>query len=470
MDLEAKRKRQSLRIIISEAIMVLAVIITVVVLAFIVSGYWINSDFEVERQGMLQISSTPSGASVDIDGDIPWLQRTNTSKVLTSGEHTITLTKEGYDSWSKTVNIKEGLLYRLHYPRLFLNDRSSEKVFSATGSVLGIISSNHNSLLITNNTTKWNYLKLNSEKIDSKTLDIAKYFSNVSLTEDASAGLFNGEILDADWNYDANRILFKVKQADNIEWVLIDVNNIEKSINLTKEFGVNFSKVEIIDNAANNLLAVQNGNLHKIEVPGRSISAILVEKILDFDHYNNDIVFSAQRTSKDKIDYYIGFFRVGENQIKKLEFFDDPVRVLISKFYDEKNIIVLKDNIISVHKKERYQDEYTNYQLSFTPEHNEVGHDGEFIFMYSGNNIATLDMEADLVREWTIENAIFDWIDNDMLYTVSEGELIVYDFDGYNRRVIAKNVSSHFPIGITDNKWLYYFSDDQLVREWLIEH
>ena len=79
-------------------------------------------------------------------------------------------------------------------------------------------------------------------------------------------------------------------------------------------------------------------------------------------------------------------------------------------------------------------------------------------------------MEADLVREWTIENAIFDWIDNDMLYTVSEGELIVYDFDGYNRRVIAKNVSSHFPIGITDNKWLYYFSDDQLVREWLIEH
>ena len=57
MDREKTKRRQSLKVIISESIMVLAVIITVAVLAFVVSGYWVNSDFEVERQGMLQISS-----------------------------------------------------------------------------------------------------------------------------------------------------------------------------------------------------------------------------------------------------------------------------------------------------------------------------------------------------------------------------------------------------------------------------
>ena len=57
MDIEKQKKRQSFKIIISEIIMVLAVIATVTVLAFIVSGYWINSDFEVERQGMVQVSS-----------------------------------------------------------------------------------------------------------------------------------------------------------------------------------------------------------------------------------------------------------------------------------------------------------------------------------------------------------------------------------------------------------------------------
>ena len=77
-----------------------------------------------------------------------------------------------------------------------------------------------------------------------------------------------------------------------------------------------------------------------------------------------------------------------------------------------------------------------------------------------------------LKRRISIEHIIdFDKTrDSDMVYVIQDGDLIVYDFDGYNRRQLAKNVSSHFPAGITDNKWLYYFSDGQLIREWIVEH
>ena len=105
MNPEKARRRQSLKILISESIMVLAVVITVIILAFLVSGYWLNSDFKIERNGLLQVSSVPTGADVYIDGESAWLQRTNTSKILSSGEHSIKLTKDGYDTWSKTVNI-----------------------------------------------------------------------------------------------------------------------------------------------------------------------------------------------------------------------------------------------------------------------------------------------------------------------------------------------------------------------------
>lgn len=295
MDLDKKKKLKNLKVIISEAIMVLAVIITVTILAFIVSGYWINSDFEVERQGMLQISSVPTGANVNIDGEeSSWLQRTNTSKVLPAGEHTITLTKDGYDSWSKTINIKEGLLYRLHYPRLFLADRTPEEILSLSGITNATISSDREAMVLINNTTKWSYLKLNAEEPTSKSLDIANYFSSVSLAENASTGLFIGEILDADWDYDDAHVLFKVKSNDVIEWVLIDVNHPDKSINLTKEFSFDFSKVEMIDNSANTLLAIQNGNLHKIDMSSRQISASLVKNVSYFDHFNNEVVFTAK--------------------------------------------------------------------------------------------------------------------------------------------------------------------------------
>ena len=100
----------------------------------------------------------------------------------------------------------------------------------------------------------------------------------------------------------------------------------------------------------------------------------------------------------------------------------------------------------------------------------ETGHHGEFILLSNENHLATLDMESSMVREWEVESNHFGWLDNDMLYSVRESCLIVYDYDGLNRReLVSNNVSSHFPVAITDDKWLYYVSDGNLVREWLIE-
>ena len=457
--------------------MVLTVIITVIILGFVVSGYWLNSNFEVERQGMLQIYSTPTGASVEIDGETSWLQRTNTSKVLASGEHTVTLTKDGYDSWSKTINISEGLLYRIHYPRLFLKERSTEKVLNTTGSSIATMSADHELLILINNTTSWSLVNLNSNDIVEKKIDIAKFFQSASVTEDAENGTFEGEILNIDWDRDGAHALFKVKYRDNIEWVLLDVKNIERSVNLSKEFGWNFDDIKILDNSSNNLLAIQNGKLCKIDVSSRSISAILVENVTDFDYYNNEIVFSAQTPTEGNIlkeltgdpgSYFIGYFKLGDERITGLTFVNSPAKVAISRFYDDKLITILDGNAVNVYKEDGFENILTS-EITFIPEKLKVGTNGEFIIMYQGTNIATLDMEASAVREWSVENANFGWLDNYMIYaTNDDNSLVAYDYDGLNRRVLAPNVSSRFPAGITNNKWLYYFADGNLVREWLI--
>ena len=186
---------------------------------------------------------------------------------------------------------------------------------------------------------------------------------------------------------------------------------------------------------------------------------ICFDDIVSFDHFNNEIVFVA----KDSDAYYVGFFKIGDKPIELITL-EQPAKVVISKFYDEKYITILQDAKLNVYKKDGFT-EFAKYDLTFAPENIEVGHDGEFITMNTGARIATLDMEAKLVRELEAENAHFDWLDNDMIYVVDGGELIAYDFDGFNRRALAKNVSAHFPAGITDNKWLYYISDDNLMRE-----
>ena len=466
MNPEKIKRRQSFKIIVSETIMVVAVILTVIILALLVSGYWINSDFKVERQGLLQISSVPTGADVYIDGSSSWLQRTNTSKVLPSGEHTITLTKDGYDSWSKTINISEGLLYRLHYPRLFLLDRTAEEILNVPGTTLATISPDHNSLLLVNNTTEWTYINLDTDNIEPKAIDISQLFSSVSLADNAEKGLFTGQILDTHWDYDGSHVLFKTQSPENItEWVLLDIKNVAKSVNITREFGNNFSEIQILDNSSNNLLAIQNGNLHKIDISNKSLSAVLVESVINFDHYNNEIVFSAANlTESDAPNYYIGYFKIGDSNIAKLQNTTTQAKTTLSRFYEDKYITVLEDTTVSLYQKEDFK-LIDTFNLSFIPNTIEVGHDGEFITMSLDSQIATLDMEALAVTEWQTASTNYGWIDNDMVYSVENNSLSVYDYDGLNHRVIANNASPYFPAAITNNKWLYYFNNDTLIRE-----
>lgn len=460
MDPEKRARRQSLRVIISETIMVLAVVVTVAVLALIVSGYWLNSDFKVERQGMLQIYSVPTGANVAVDGDSPWFQRTNTSKVLSSGQHEIVLTKDGYDSWSKTIEISEGLLYRLHYPRLFLLNREKEAVYSTDTISFVTASPSRRLLLIADNTTAWTLINLDSDSPKATTLDISKYFSTISLASGATTGLFTGEIISAEWDNSNEHILFEVAGSTGVEWVLINIKNPASSINLTREFAADFNQIKIFDNSANSLLAIRNGNLHRIDVGARQISAILVEDVRDFDFYDSEIIYVTSAGIK--------MFGIGDSEDIPLLPASIAAQVLIGKFYDDKYIFVIDGGDITVYRKNNPEEEIMTATLSFVPENAKVGYDGSFVIMNSGANFATLDMETMSIREWTTDTTHYGWVSSYMIYSVYEGRLFVYDFDGLNRRELATNVSERFPVVITSDKWLYYFSDGTLMREWLI--
>ena len=451
MDSEKRAKRQSLRIIITEAIMVVSVILMVAILALLVSGYWLNSDFEVERQGMLQISSVPTGASVAVDGDAPWYQRTNTSKVLSSGEHAITLTRDGYDTWSKTINIREGLLYRIHYPRLFLNERTPEAVYDLSTVIFSTVSPDRTKLLTLTSSFEWSLVDLAADKVTAKPLQLASVVPQSST------------ILSADWDLSGSHILMKIDRGGATEWILIDVNTPASSINLTHEFAAtDFADVEIMDHSATTLLVTRSGNLHKINVPARQISAILVKNIQSYDHLGNEIVYSALSSSTS--GYEVGTFDIGNPNPKVLLNVPASSEVLLSRFYDDKYLTLVTGSSVTTYKKDDLTEVFAD-QLSFVPQKSKVGHSGEFITMLRDSSVATLDMESLAVREWSLDSQTYNWLDNDMLYAIKDGILVVYDFDGLNRRELATGVSTKTPVAITNDRWLYYGANDALIRE-----
>ncbi|MBQ3445495.1 PEGA domain-containing protein [Candidatus Saccharibacteria bacterium] len=478
MDYEKRAKRQSLRVIISESIMVLTVIVLVAVLAFVVSGYWVNSDFKVERQGMLQINSTPTGASVAVDGDAPWFQRTNTSKVLSSGEHHVVLTKDGYDSWAKTVNISEGLLYRLHYPRLFLANREKSTVYDATKARFATVSRDHKRMLIVGDTAEWTLLDLGSDDLNPKSLDVSKYFTSTTISDSDNSAtaepLFTGNIISAKWSGDNSHVLISADVDGSTEWVLLDIRDIKNSINLTREFAANFTDMRIFDNSASILLAIRSGNLHKIDVSSRQVSAVLVENVRHYDFYSQDVIYvsdSALGILKNATDPVLLTKFTATTSSKAEDSSMEPTiaaaassRAYLSRFYEDKYITVITGNNITVYNYDSKNQVFVS-DLSFVPEYVQLGSYGDYVFMNSGTAVATLDMESRALTYWSLDSTDYSWLESNLLYCTLNGVLSVYDYDGLNHRSLASGVSGDYPVTITDNKWLYYFSDGKLVRE-----
>lgn len=505
MDFEKRARRQSFRVIVSETIMVLAVVIMVAVLAFVVSGYWVNADFQVERQGMLQINSMPTGAYVAVDGEAPWYQRTNTSKVLSSGEHHIVLTRDGYDTWEKSVSISEGLLYRLQYPRLFLRERERESVYDTTGTTFATVSSDGNTMLLADSTTTWTLLNLDSDRLEPRSIDIAPYFTLTSLASGAATGLFTGEILSAEWSGDHAHLLIEAgatgaDASPATEWVLLDIKNPKNSINLTREFAVTFAGVRIFDNSAGTLLALRSGNLHKIDISARQISAALVSNVNFYDFYGQDIVFinhkglgitqlsgeptypklvasdsadATDPTLADSIDNANSGLAARTADVAPIAT-DAAIdtttaitaasRAYLSRFYETRYLNVITADRLTIYRQDDFT-ELASFEIGFAPDTVKVGRSGDFVFMNTDTSVATLDMESRRLVSWTLDSPRYRWLDNNMLYAVDDGSLAVYDYDGLNHRTLSSNVSSRFPVTITRNRWLYYFSDDAIIRE-----
>lgn len=460
MDPEQVKKRQTLRVLFSEAMMVVSVIIIMTVLIMITSGYWINQNFEVERQGMLQIFSSPTGATIEVDGETGWLVKTNNSKIVSSGEHEVKISKDGYDSWTKKVAVKEGLMYRIPYVRLFPLEREAEKI-NEISALKNSVSADFSSMLLIDDSTTWKLLKLSEDNVKTTSIGVGGVLSGENLAE---------RITDISWSKNANKVLMKVADELGGDWVLIDLKNIEKSLNLTKTFGVDFDDVKIFDQSGDFLLAVNDGDLRRLDVGAQTMSKVLAEHVLDFNMYNNSVVYVSRGGE-------------GQNSISILKDVDSkPVTIMstnsenafaaIGRFYDNDFLVVVDGQTLAFYEGQLSRADHNSFEqkysaeISFVPEKIKVDTGGVFFVMRSGRMVAALDMESGDMSEYDVEGDKIGWIDDYMIYTVNdEGSLIVYDFDGLNRRELSKNASSRFDAAIFEDKWLYYFSDGWLVRE-----
>lgn len=483
-EIKNRRKKRALKVFVTEALMVFAVIALVIVTTLIATGYNVKpgKDWTIERTGLVQIQSNPTGANIAID-DEPIFGWTNLSRSMTEGEHEIVLSRDGYESWSKKISVKAGLYYRLSYPRLFLNERKVEELeVIPDGFKISFAKDGNIALLYSNEKSTWKVLEINNEKPKSKDISVKDLFTALPEGETDS-----GVKIEA-WSGNSEKVLV----SRNGEWAVIDVKRPEKSVNLLKKYGMKFSEVKIANDAATEFYVISEGSLRKIDFEDEKISSILVHNVNTFDNLKLDLVYIADDDGDGKTSF--GVFKNGEAKDVKVDwsvnrdgatdseeesiFVPDSVKMIsFSEYYGDYYLnIISENNEWMILKGERSGGfDASNLNSLFykkfekAPTQLEVYGNGELFSVKFDDKTEIFDIEAEnVVKITTFLGA--DWLDEFMIYDISsEGELNVADFDRENQRKMTDNALQGTEVKISkNNRWMYFVSKDNKLSRVII--
>lgn len=492
MDFEEKKRRQLIRVIIAEVGMVLSVIAIVVVAIFAAMGFMISSNGNIEQSGLAQIHSLPTGANVKIDGNTI-MARTNLSRSLSAGTHSLEISRDGYDSWNNNIRISAGVLLRLYYPRLFLQNRVPEvaKNLTAIDNLEFYSPSPKRNYILyaEKGAPDWQLLDIRGDEVRTTTIDVSGVLwgmleendlqKKTPKTVETHAYKFHGIIDEIMWSNDESSVLVKVTYSGKSEWILVHLREVARSLNLTRTFGLGETRLAMIDDAANQLYALEKQQLRRINTSDETISRVLVDRVQSFANNGTRVIY----VSESEKSYLVGVFRDDDKSSTKLAEYpkDMTVRVALSEYYGEDYMSWLVNNKLTIMygRLPSYNIngiELSNYrfladelELSEVPDSFTGSPEGGYLIARKGNKYMVTELSDGELHEYTAPTEKLRWFDDSMMYAINNHNIIVWDFDGANKRNLAESIKKNdedttqiidqYDLVVTNNnRWLYYLT------------
>lgn len=463
MEREKKKKRQSARIIATNLFMGLSVVVIVTVLTLIAMGYNFNKDWGLEQSGLVQIRSNPSGALVEIDGETQF-SRTEMSKMLNSGEHTIKISKAGYDTWTRTLDVESGLLTKVDWARLFPIEKTIEKVNDyKTLRLVGVSPDDQYLILLAEDSATIQTINIKNDELKYGKIDL----STVMGLEKKETPVGRLEI--AGWNKNSDKFLLKWIVEEKTNWLFIDVKQPANNVNLSSKFLLNFDKLMIASDAGDKIWALEDGNLRMLNATEVTVSGVLINKI---ETIANNATTIAYVRNDEKTGKAIGLYKEGEKDgtiVQKISADVNSVRIALGSYwgddwiaYDMDDRIYVKSGTYpSYDKPTSSLKTIAEHDIDFSPEFIEVSPSGRFVMAYNKKQVVAVDTELKDYWPYEVDTEAggANWLDDFMTWEVLDEKLIVRDFDGNNRREIAGASGNMQLVSLTENnRWIYYIA------------
>lgn len=465
---QPSKQKVLLQRVVVYSLMTLSVVGLVVVLVFVMLGYQFNSDDgKIEQGGLVQFDSQPSGAEVTIDGRA-FGTRTASKTTMTAGQHYITMSREGYTSWQKSVTVVPGSVLWLNYARLVPTDLNPASVADFPAVTSAAASPDAKSMAVIEDVSS------PVVKIADLTREDAK-ITSLALPKDIYTSPGEGKTqrftIDS-WDPDSKYVLVKHDYDDDrTEWLVVDTDMPSASKNVTRLLDIAVSKLRFSNGDSTVLYAQIDGDIRKINLNDATLSRPLVTNVDTFDLYSDSMITYASRPDETTGKRTVGYYVDGADSPRVVRTIDDkeaPLRFTVGRYFNETFEAVALGDTVEVLRGDLPRDgkakialkPVTTFQIPGGAQYLSDQTNGRFIVAQNGATYATYDLELEKKTVTTLKGSSevkseLKWLDEYHIWSDRDGTLRLYEFDGANQQDIMTVVPG-LSVAVSPNgKYLY---------------
>lgn len=407
-------------------------------------GYYINVfTGEVSRNGLLIVDSQPDSASIYLNGD---LKRQTTAQRFFIEEDTyeVRLEREGYIPWQKTIFLQGSGLERLDYPRLFLQDRTTETVLSLPD--YDFVSQSPSG--------RWVVARVLSG--DSQTL---WRFDARDLTQDPEQliTLSYAAMPGVRWGEESQFILLRSPQLDQALWQVLDIEAaaLVQTPGLDAVLAGRAIEQVSFDTADPAFLLVSiESSLQRLGVSDPTNTVLISDKVSSYTSGERGVYFS--RIAKDSQEYEIVYWRDGSEAVMQTNL-ESSITTLESVVFDGVAYVAAysqEDGITVFYQDSGAQSERLS-QIRLALNELESAPNGRYFLLSNGDGkYASYDVKLDRSRRFEVSSGALgaiQWYDGAHMSGIEDGNLRIREFDGANGTTL---------VDVPDNLASYGFVND----------
>ena len=465
-----KKRKNTIKLYIGYVLIAIAIVLASIVLLFYALGYGIGRSGSVVRNGLVFIDSSPDGADIKIEHNSKIIKqdKTNTRLNIPEGTYNVTLSKTGYISWRRSFHLDGGGIERMQYPFLFPEKLDTANVQTYSKPTLLTTSSPDRRWIVVQNPANFLTLDIydgNQTKQEQKVRSI-----------NLPANLFKLNNKDdvltvTEWSTDNKHVLLQHTNAQNKQFVMVNIEEPDKSISIDTTFKASYSNIKLRDKKFDSMYLLDaSGNLLLGNTGDKSTKQLLTG-VIDFKPHGADTILYVTKKTDQEVSaniftsdksYQLRALPIGTEYLLDLAQFDGAWYMAVGT-KGQNQLYVYKNPLDWLKNPDSNQSIFARTMRVPNAAKVSFSNNAQFIALQGGQNFAVYDAENDRQFSYVISDALQDensakWMDGHRLVVKSNNRVVVFDYDGINKVTLSSILPGTNALFDRDYQELYTFA------------